>query len=248
MKQASVGFHCPDCSKQGAQKVLRVHDLGPTGLITRVLIGINVAVFALDVATGGDLLNGGGELSVRGMLFAPIIDFDGEWWRIFTAGFLHVGALHLAMNMYILWILGPQLEHALGVRWFLVAYLVSLVGGSCGALLLNPLVPSMGASGAIYGLFGVALLLQRARGIDLWSSGLAGVLMINLFITFSIPRISIGGHLGGLAAGVAVGWLFVEIAIRTRRDREAFAMAVAGGVAVFGAALWAATRWMAAAG
>jgi membrane associated rhomboid family serine protease len=246
MSQASVGFHCPSCTKQGAQKVLRAHHLAPTGLVTRVLIGINVAVFVMDAATGGGLLDGGGELSLHGVLYAPWIDQDGELWRILTAGFLHVGAFHLAMNMYALWILGPQLEHALGPRWFLATYVTALVGGSFGALLLDPLSPSAGASGAIYGLFGLAIVLQRARGIDPWSSGLATVLMLNLFITFSVPRISIGGHLGGLAAGAAVGWLFVEVGVRSRRDREAFAASLALGAALFAACIWAAARWVTA--
>jgi membrane associated rhomboid family serine protease len=152
------------------------------------------------------------------------------------------------MNMYALWILGPQLEHAVGARWFVAVYSVSLISGSFAAILLDPLAASAGASGAIYGLLGLAVVLQRARGIDPWASGVATVLFINLLFTFSIPGISIGGHIGGLLGGAMVGWLFVEVGIRQRRDREGLAAAVALGACAMAGALWAATRWFAAMG
>ncbi len=243
MHQASVGFHCTECTKVGAQKVLRARDLGPDDVTTRVLIALNVGAFVLTAVVGGSAIGGGGELFNRFVLFGPWIDVDGEWWRLVSSGFLHWGLLHLAMNMYALWILGPQLEAALGRRWFVGTYLAALLGGSFGALLLDPLAATAGASGAIFGLMGVAVVMQRARGINLWQSGLGTVLVINLVLTFSISGISIGGHVGGLVAGLAAGWLFVEIGVRQRRDREAFAALVALGVSVALGGLWAASQW-----
>lgn len=250
MRQASVGFHCPECTKAGAQKVLRPGDLGASGTISRALIYVNVAVFLLVVGTGGTMLSGGGDIWEDGVLWGPFVDPNGpffnargEWWRLFTGGFLHVGAFHLAMNMYALWILGPQLESVLRARWFLTVYFVSLVTGSCGVLLLSPGSPTAGASGAIFGLLGLAVVVQRARGIDPWASGLGMVVLINLMLTFSIPQISIGGHLGGLVGGAVIGWLYVEVGVRTRRDALAFALSLALGVAAFAAGLWGATQW-----
>lgn len=243
MNQASVGFHCPECTKAGSQKVLRAGDLLGEDRATRLLIAINIAVFLFDAASGGDVARGGGRLAVDGVLFGPSIDAQGEWWRIVTAGFLHHGALHLAMNMYVLWILGPQIESRLGVKWFLAVYMVSLVAGSAGALVLDPMAATAGASGAIYGLFGFALVWQRARGMDIWSSPLAMILGVNLLITFSVPAISIGGHVGGLVGGAVVGQVFTEIAVGKRLDNQGFAAALGIGAVCVVVALWAAAQW-----
>ena len=112
--------------------------------------------------------------------------------------------------MYFLYFLGTLLEPAIGKLRFGAIYFVSLLGGSFGALLLSPNSVTVGASGAVFGTMGAAILALSARGIDPWQSGLGVTLLLNLAITFLIPGIAIGGHLGGLAAGFAVGYLMFD--------------------------------------
>jgi membrane associated rhomboid family serine protease len=163
----------------------------------------------------GRLTGTAGAIYRNGALYGPSVA-DGDWWRIVTAGFLHAGLLHIAFNMYFLYFLGTLLEPAIGKLRFGTIYFVSLVGGSCGALLLSPNAVTVGASGAVFGTMGAAILALRARGIDPWQSGLGVTLLLNLGITFLIPGIAIGGHLGGLAAGFAVGYLMFDVAERRR--------------------------------
>lgn len=165
---------------------------------------------------------------------------EGEWWRILTSGFLHAGLLHLGMNMLFLWIVGPQLESALGKVTFGLLYFSSLFAGSLGVMLMDPFAPTLGASGALFGLMGVAVVVQRAVGIDPWRSGIAGLIVLNLIITFTVPGISIGGHLGGLVGGFAAGWLAFEVERRARSAAASSVMLVALGAVFFGAAVWAA--------
>jgi len=239
MHQASVGFHCPECTRSGAQKVVRTGQLSTEPTVTKVLIGVNVAVSVLMVLTGGDLQQFSGDILRDYGLWGPFVR-HGEIYRLVTGGFLHAGPLHIAFNMYALWILGREVERALSRRWLLVTYGVSLLAGSLGVMLLDPNALTVGASGAIFGLFGLIVVVQRSRGINVWTSGLGPVLLINLAITFAIPGISIGGHLGGLAGGAVCGWLMVEVGGRQRREKVALALAVAVGVASFGAAIWVA--------
>ena len=143
---------------------------------------------------------------------------DGEWWRLVTAGFLHFGILHIAMNMLLLWQLGNLLESAIGRGRFVLLYLAALVGGSFGALLLSPDALTGGASGAVFGLMGAAAVALWHRGINPMRTGIGTTLVINLLITFTIPGISIGGHLGGVVVGAAVGYVMFDPAVnRTSR-------------------------------
>jgi membrane associated rhomboid family serine protease len=231
MHQASVGFHCPDCSRGGAQKVYR----GPAALstaptVTKVLIGINVAValLGLVVISGQSpvdvLLSGSGRLIADGGLLANAVDrghlvgvANGQWWRLVTSGFLHVGLIHLALNMYALWWLGGELERGIGRGRLLTIYGVSLLAGSLGALLTSaPNAPTVGASGAIYGLMGAVVSAYRARGIRVRDSPIFGILLLNLLLTFGLRFLSIGGHIGGLVGGLIAGWLFFDLQARTR--------------------------------
>ncbi|CAN5525542.1 rhomboid family intramembrane serine protease [soil metagenome] len=217
MHTASVGFHCPECTKTGAQKVFSARSLVTRPVLTQVIIGINVAVFVLGVLLGGGSSLGGGlnELLVDGALiasgFLPSGGFigvgEGEWWRVVTSGFLHYGFIHLLFNMYALWVLGQIIEGAVGRVRFGAAYITALVAGSFGAMLVSPDALTAGASGAIYGLMGAALAGQRARGIRVTDSGLLFILGLNLLLTFTISNISVGGHLGGLAGGFIAGYL-----------------------------------------
>lgn len=212
MQQASVGFHCPECARQGAQRVHQGAAAWSTRpIVTQVLIVVNLAVFVGGVVIGGsDSVTGRGNdwMVIDGGLFGPVV--PDEPWRLLTSGFLHAGVIHVGMNMWVLWILGRMLEPAVGRGRFVGLYLASLAGGALGVVLLDPEALTVGASGAIYGLMGGAILVARDRGIDLMRSGLVTWLGINLLITFGIPGISIGGHLGGLVAGLAGGWILTD--------------------------------------
>ncbi len=214
MTSTSVGMRCPECSKQKT-KVRTVQTLTGTPQLTYVLIAINLVAFVAMAATGGGLRGTSGTVYAEGALYGPAVA-AGDWWRIITAGFLHAGPLHIAFNMYFLYFLGTLMEPVIGKLRFGLIYFVSLAGGSMGALLLSPNSVTVGASGAVFGLMGAAILAMRARGIDPMQSGLGVTLLLNLGITFLIPGIAIGGHLGGLAAGFAIGYLMFELAERRR--------------------------------
>ncbi|MGH2943584.1 MAG: rhomboid family intramembrane serine protease [Solirubrobacteraceae bacterium] len=215
MTPTPVGMRCPECSRQRT-KVRTAATIRRDPELAYVLIALNVIAFVAMAASGGGLMSrGGGEVFSNGALFGPAVA-DGDWWRIVTAGFLHAGILHLAFNMYFLYFLGTLMEPEIGKLRFAIIYVVSLLGGSFGALLLSPDAVTVGASGAVFGLMGAAIIGMRARGIDPMQSGLGMTLLLNLGITFLIPNISIGGHIGGLVAGGLVGYLMFEVAERRR--------------------------------
>ncbi len=242
MHQASVGFHCSECTKKGAQRVYRgAAALAARPGLTIGLIAVNVAVFVLGVVLSGpaglngrsDLVIDGGLISIGRLNNGDLIGVaDGEWYRLVTSGFLHYGLIHLGFNMYALWILGGMLERAVGRLQFAVIYVVSLLAGALGALVASPDALTAGASGAIYGLMGAALALGRSRGIAVRQSPVFGVLILNLLITFAIPGISIGGHLGGLAGGFLAGILLFELPGRIRPLATTTPPSGGGGVAV----------------
>jgi membrane associated rhomboid family serine protease len=238
MTPTPVGMRCPECSRQKT-KVRTAATIRRDPQLTYVLIAINVIAFLAMTASGGSLTSsGGGQVFNNGALYGPAVA-DGEWWRIITAGFLHAGLLHIAFNMYFLYFLGTLLEPEIGRVRFGIIYFVSLLGGSFGALLFSPNAVTVGASGAVFGLMGAAIIAMRARGIDPWQSGLGVTLLLNLGITFLIPGISKGGHVGGLVAGLIVGYLMFELAERRRLSMTpvigacvALAVAVAVGCVV----------------
>jgi membrane associated rhomboid family serine protease len=232
MHQASVGFHCPECAKTGKQKVYTRANLQTLNrpLLTQVIIGVNAAVFLAGIAyESHDAVAGRGGFALDGGLFGPLVA-DGEWWRIITAGFLHAGLIHLGLNMFLLWQLGMILEPALGRVRFIATYVTSLLCGSLGVLLLDPNALTVGASGAVFGLMGALFVAQRARGFDPWSSGIGSTIAINLLFTFTIPGISIGGHVGGLLGGLLSGW-FLYRGTQTMGKQQALAAVVGLGVA-----------------
>ncbi len=214
MTPTPVGMRCPECSRQKT-KVRTAATIRRDPTLAYVLIAINVIAFLAMSAGGGGIDGRGGTVYSNGYLFGPDVA-DGDWWRIVSAGFLHAGLLHLAFNMYFLYFLGTLLEPEIGKLRFAAIYFVSLIGGSFGALLISPDAVTVGASGAVFGLMGAAMLAMRARGIDPMQSGLGITLLLNLGITFLIPNISIGGHIGGLVAGGIVGFVMFEIAERRR--------------------------------
>jgi membrane associated rhomboid family serine protease len=209
MTMAPVGIRCPEHSgkAQGVQRVTqgvrRASFEGTGSLVTKVLIAINVGVFLINLAQGADLSRNGGDLFVRGLLFGPVVA-DGEWWRLLTAAFLHGSVLHIGMNMLMLWWIGAPVEEALGRVRFLALYLVSALAGSAGALIFAPQAFTVGASGAIFGILGAALVFERQRNFVLGGSALS-IIVLNLVLTFAVPNISIGGHIGGLVGGALCG-------------------------------------------
>jgi membrane associated rhomboid family serine protease len=206
MTFAPVGIRCPDHSgkPQGAERVtsgLRRASFEGTGaMVTKILVALNVAIYLLELGLGGSTDGRNNRIYEEGALYGPLVA-NGDWWRLFTSVFLHYGPIHLAMNMLALWFFGAAVEQVLGRGRYLLLYVVSGLAGSAGALLLSqPTSITVGASGAIFGILGAALVLERQRTYVLGGSAV-GIIVINLVITFAIPGISIGGHLGGLAGG-----------------------------------------------
>src|SRR3954469_2909810 len=162
MTPTSVGMRCPECSREKTRVVRRAY-AGGDPIVTYTLIGMNVLAYLGTLASGssvGGSVSGGDSVLAKAALNGPAIA-DGEVWRIVTSGFMHYGLLHLAFNMYALWILGQMMEPAIGRVRFALIYFVGLVGGSLGALIASPNALTAGASGAVFGLMGAAILVMR---------------------------------------------------------------------------------------
>lgn len=210
MTPTPVGMRCPECASEKTRVTRGA--VGPGRYdtpATYVLIALNVVAYLAEIAGGG------GGFSARDSsilfdfgLFGPFVA-EGEWYRLLTCGFLHSSLFHIGFNMFALLILGRLLEPAIGTPRFVALYFASLFAGSFGALLLSPDALTVGASGAVFGLFGAGFVIARGRGLDTFASEIGLLLLINLAITFAVPRISIGGHLGGLAAGLLCAALIV---------------------------------------
>jgi membrane associated rhomboid family serine protease len=223
MTPASVGFQCPECVREGRASV-RAPRRGSGlqaagrrwGAVTLTLIAANVAMFVVSAISAATVGNSPLD-NFASPVFAALsqwpngVYFLGEWWRVLTAAFLHIGPVHLAMNMLGLLIFGSELERALGRSRYLALYFLSVLGGAAAIQLFgNPQVPVAGASTAIYGLMGGLGVLMLARRQDL--RGLLTLLAINVVISF-LPGVSLLGHLGGLVAGA----LAAGILVLTRR-------------------------------
>jgi len=241
MTPTPVGMRCPECSSQRTRvKTAATITRGEAPVVTYVLMGICVALqlgqmAAGASATGGGL--GGSSLTFDYGLFGPAVA-NGDVYRIVTSGFLHSGLFHLLVNMYTLWILGTLLEPAVGRLRFLLIYFVSMLAGSFGALLVSPNALTVGASGAIFGLMGAAVMVMRQRGIDPMQSGLPIWIGINLVFSVAVPGISIGGHIGGLLGGALAAVALFEVPARLRQLPSAagpLLAAAIGAAAVVGA-------------
>ncbi len=243
MTPTPVGMRCPECSRQRT-KVVR----NPTGTpgqlgafpATVALIVVNVVVYLVEIAHNG---GGLGEFSTQtvydlGGLFGPAVA-EGDWWRLFTNGFVHVSIFHIGFNMLLLYFLGRLLEPALGTPRFLALYFASLLAGSFGVMLLDPNTVSVGASGAIFGLAGAAFVVARGRGLDALARDIGVLIVFNLIFTFASADISVGAHLGGLVGGVvcALGIVAGEKGMlgRSRLTAELALMLLVAAVSFFGA-------------
>ncbi|HEX5740578.1 MAG TPA: rhomboid family intramembrane serine protease [Pilimelia sp.] len=247
MHSAAVGQQCPDCVAEGrrTQRSGRtVFGGGPTGqhgYVTKALLSLNITVMVLSAlsAGGAGLLGGGfgglvggttpltewGGLLARQDFPAVAGVYHGEYYRLVTAMFLHYGIVHLALNMWALWMFGRYLEAALGPLRYLGLYLLSGLGGNVAAYLFSdPYAVTVGASGAVFGLFGALFVFQRRLGND--TSSVLTVLAVNLAFTFAVPGISWSAHVGGLVVGTLVA---LVLAYAPRRHRTVFQ---AGGCVV----------------
>ena len=203
MTVAAVGIRCPDHSgRTRTVRTPRAVTRVQGAYVTRALVAINVAVYLIELTNHpGGIYGTGSYFFQKGALYGPLVA-HGDWWRLFTAMFLHYGPLHLGLNMLALYWFGTVVEGAIGHLRFLVLYLVSGLAGSAGALLLTPDKPTVGASGAIFGILGALLILEwMATGS--FAGPAMTMIIVNLAFTFyASSSISVGGHLGGLAAGI----------------------------------------------
>ena len=227
MRDASVGFHCPECVAEGAKTIRAPRTIAGgalsshVGRVSFVLIGLNVIAYIAQLATEGQP----DSVFQRGAMQSYSVA-DGDYWRLLTAAFLHGSLLHIAFNMYALYLFGPFVEKALGTVRFIAAYLTTAIASSVFVYWLErPEVATIGASGAVFGLFGMALLLLLRAKQDVTT--LLVLLAINAVISLQ-GNISWQGHLGGFVAGCVLGAAFAY----APRDRK---QAVQG--AVF-AAVW----------
>ncbi|MEU9827589.1 rhomboid family intramembrane serine protease [Micromonospora chersina] len=247
MRDASVGHQCPECVSEGRRSVRPARTAfgggaaGRQGYVTKTLIALNVLVMVLSIASArsGSAVAGGGLGGLMGNS-TPLIEWGatlalwppplptegvatGEWYRLVTAMFLHYGVVHLLLNMWALWVLGRTLEAVLGPLRFLALYLIAGLGGNVAVYLFSsPYSASVGASTAIFGLFAAIFVIMRRLGRD--TSAIVPILVINLIFTFTVPGISVAGHLGGLVVGALMA-LVLAYAPRMRRT----AFQAAGG-------------------
>jgi membrane associated rhomboid family serine protease len=214
MTSTSVGMRCPECAPQRSRVSRAVTGRATTDapVLTYILIGICTALEFGVLSSGGSAGAGLGGGSVIGdlALYGPAVA-AGDWWRLLTSGFMHAGLAHLLFNMFSLYILGGLLEPAVGRLRFAIIYFVALLCGSLGVLLVSPNEVTVGASGAIFGLMGAAIVVLRHRGIDVMASGLPFWLGLNLVLTFGVSGISIGGHIGGLIGGTVCAAVIYEL-------------------------------------
>ena len=251
---APVGLRCPEHAQSsgssgGVQKraqraVRRTTRVGPTdAIVTKILVAVNAVVFLITVAQGSGLNSPGGRLFNDWALFGGRALLDGhlyggvaggDWWRLITSAFLHASLIHIAFNMLALWWLGAPVELALGRARYLALYLVSGLAGAAGALLFNPNALTVGASGAIFGLLGAGVVLEwQATGSPFGNYLM--LIVINLAISFAVPNISVGGHLGGLVGGIVTTFAFTRGGRMRGRRIQPFdlgAVLIVGAIAI----------------
>ena len=236
MRPASVGFQCPECVAEGSKTVRQGRTVfggrisGDTSRVSITVIGLCVAVYVLGAVGGRDFALDYGNLA--GPVLSPVDGTsigvaDGQYYRLITAAFLHAGVFHLAMNMFALAQLGPVLESALGRVRFLSLYVLSALGGSTLSYLVSDRGSvGVGASGAIFGLFGAYYIVVRRLGGE--TRSILTLLAVNLVITFAVPIIDWRAHVGGLITGSVVA---AALAYAPRGERRAtFQTAACAGV------------------
>jgi len=248
MRPAAVGFQCPDCVKEGARSTRSGRTAyggersGDPGLTSKILVGLNALVWVLIASTGGSgsewfnrlallpetvtfRLRDGSTEHIRGVASSAFGE-GGAYWQLLTSMFTHIEVWHIGFNMLALWVLGPQLELAIGRARFLALYFLSgLAGGATVYWLSNEYSQTLGASGAIFGLMGALLVIAVKVGGDV--RGLAGWIGVNFFITFVFASyISWQGHLGGFIGGAAIGAALAYAPKKNRTQVQILALAL----------------------
>lgn len=243
MTQAPVGYQCPNCVAEAKAERPRMRvrfAVGRPGSMVTVLIAANVAMFVIELVTGGSGLLGGGnqqKLFDLGALFPLAVAQGHQYWRLLSVMFLHDGLIHLALNMYGLYLLGYLMEQTLGSARFTALYFVSgFLASTTTFVFSDPRTLAVGASGAIFGLLGAWVAYNfRRRGSPIASANLRMALMLivlNLVIGFSIAGIDNYAHIGGLVAGV-VAEFFIE-GFGSRQTRRVVNWAGLAGMVVIG--------------
>jgi membrane associated rhomboid family serine protease len=226
MTTTPVGMRCPECAKQRT-RVMRIRDTSTRPRVTLALIAINVVVFLAEQGQFSVFGTGiHGTVIDEGVLDRYHIAIEHQYWRLVSSGFIHENLLHIGFNMYLLYLLGTLLEPAIGSLRFAAIYFTSLLAGSFGVLLVTA-SPSLGASGAVFGLMGAAVVELRARRVSVMESGIGGLIILNLILSFSIANISVGAHVGGL-----IGGTLAALAIRAADERNHRALGLAACLAL----------------
>jgi membrane associated rhomboid family serine protease len=241
MTPTPVGMRCPECARERTRVTRGVGQasLSTAAPATFVLIAVNVVAYLIEVAGGsGGLTPSNSSVVFDFGLFGPFVA-EGEWYRLLTYGFLHASLFHVGFNMFALYFLGRILEPGIGTPRFVALYLASIFGGALGALLLDPNALTIGASGAVFGIFAATFVIARHRGIDNLAASVGVILLLNLALSFGSARISLGGHLGGLAAGGLCALVIVAgergMLGRNRLATEIAAMVAIALIAIAGA-------------
>jgi len=239
MTSTPVGMRCPDCARQRT-KVKRLRDTATVPRVTYALIAINVAAFLSEKGQFSIYGTGiEGKVIEEGVLARYYISVSHQYWRLVSAAFLHENLLHIGFNMYLLYLLGMMLEPAIGSVRFAAIYATALLVGSFGALFATA-SPTLGASGAVFGLMGAAVVELRARRLSVMQSGIGGLILFNLVLSFTLANISVGDHIGGLIGG-GLAALAIRQADSIRRPWLGYlgclalsAVSVAGAIAISG--------------
>ena len=236
MRPASVGFQCPECVRDGARgSRTPAAAYGGAAVdqprVTQALLAVNALLFVLTTLGGNALLLGGGSSALferlalaptvhgvvqDGMVVAADGVAQGQYYRLLTSMFLHFGVIHIALNMYVLYVVGPSLERSFGRLRYAVLYLLSGLGGAAASYLLGSAgEQAAGASGAVFGLFAALFVVQRQRGGDV--SGIVVTIALNLALGLTSTSIDIRAHVGGLVAGGLVALALVHAPAGARR-------------------------------
>jgi membrane associated rhomboid family serine protease len=219
MTSAPVGLRCPDhaggrraVGVGGRRVVVRAPQTrlaGTESLVTKALIAANLAIYLIGAVQGAGLANPmTSSLYQRLWLDGPDVA-QGDWWRLISAAFLHANLIHIGFNMLALWWFGAPVEEYLGRARFVGLYLAAGLAGSAGALVQTQHIPTVGASGAIFGILGAMLILEWQATGRLGGNALT-LIVINLALSFAIANVSIGGHIGGLVGGILATLAFAR--------------------------------------
>jgi len=216
MRSASIGYQCPSCASDSTPVIKGINRSRfiPSQRNTQVTKFLSISLLVVYVFQFllGDVL------IANFALFAPSVT-NGQWWLLITAGFLHGSIIHLLFNVYILWVLGSQLENIVGKAKFIIIYFGSLLGGSLASYLFSPFGSySIGASGAIFGLMGAMLVVGRKRNLDI--SQITTLVVINVVIGFVLSGIDWRAHLGGLAAGALITWVLINATLLKGKNQR----------------------------